>query len=174
MEEGDNVGKGIVRHPSTPAKVAKSSRSNLQKKHPNIIVVKEIQWYQFVQSVQLLCTTCSQFIVPNPENVPQNILSIQSSHLYILLRNRTVSGLCSLDDGSIPLASILYAVAVNAWRWSGRETTLACLFFTLVIDIFEIEGMNMAGDIPVSLLAFASCGRRTGSRPCVAGGKKES
>jgi len=52
-----------------------------------------------------------------------------------------------LDDRSIAAATGLYSVAIDTWGVSSGETALAGLLTTIVIDVFEVEGVNVAWDI---------------------------
>jgi hypothetical protein len=52
-----------------------------------------------------------------------------------------------LRDRTISIASTLHALAVNAWGTSSSETTLASLVAAIEVDIFEVECVNVAGNV---------------------------
>lgn len=52
-----------------------------------------------------------------------------------------------LGDGAISIASALHALAVDAWGTSGSEAALTSLITTIKVDVFEVEGVDVAWDI---------------------------
>lgn len=54
-----------------------------------------------------------------------------------------------LDDGAVAMAAGLDAFAVYAGGTRRREAALPGLLFAVVIDIFEVEGVEVAGDVAI-------------------------
>lgn len=52
--------------------------------------------------------------------------------------------------GAVAAAAVLDVFAVDAGRVRGGEAALACLLPAVVVDILEIEGVDVAGDVAVS------------------------
>jgi hypothetical protein len=56
-----------------------------------------------------------------------------------------------LGDRSVSIASGLHSLAVHAWGASSSEAALASLVAAVEVDILEVEGVDVAGDISVDL-----------------------
>jgi hypothetical protein len=54
-----------------------------------------------------------------------------------------------LDNGTIPMAARLNSLAEDTWCPSSGETAFACLLAAVVVYPFEVEGVDMAGDVAV-------------------------
>ena len=52
-----------------------------------------------------------------------------------------------LSNGSVTIASALYALTVDTWGSGGSEAALASGVTTVEVDIFEVEGVDMAGNV---------------------------
>jgi len=53
-----------------------------------------------------------------------------------------------LDNRSISLTTRLYSVAINARGSCSREPSLTSLLSAIVVDIFDVERVDMAWEIP--------------------------
>jgi len=59
------------------------------------------------------------------------------------------SSLDWLYNRSVSIASTLYPLAVDAWGTSSSEATLTSLLTAIEVDVFEVEGVDVAGDVSV-------------------------
>jgi hypothetical protein len=57
-----------------------------------------------------------------------------------------------LDDRSIPLATTLHSLAINAGRPRCSISPLACLLAAIVVDVFEVKGVDVAWEISISVM----------------------
>ena len=55
-----------------------------------------------------------------------------------------------LDDRSVSIASALHPLAVDTWGTSSSETTLASLIAATEVDVLEVEGVDVAGNVSVN------------------------
>lgn len=53
-----------------------------------------------------------------------------------------------LNDSAVTLSTALNAFAVDTWCPSSSVASLSCLFSAIVVDVFEIESVDMARDVP--------------------------
>lgn len=56
-----------------------------------------------------------------------------------------------MNDRTVSLTSALYAFAVDAWGAGCGEAAFARLLFALVVDVFEVEGVDVAWDVAVEM-----------------------
>jgi hypothetical protein len=57
------------------------------------------------------------------------------------------SSLGWLYNRSVSIASTLYPLAVDARGTSSSEATLTSLLAAIEVDVFEVEGVDVAGDV---------------------------
>lgn len=55
-----------------------------------------------------------------------------------------------LDDRTISVASTLHAFAVDTGGTSCGEATFAGLFAAIEVDVFEVEGVDVTGNVSVN------------------------
>lgn len=53
----------------------------------------------------------------------------------------------TLSNRPIPLPTTLHILTINARRTTGREASLASLFAAVEVDVFEVEGVDVAGNV---------------------------
>lgn len=49
------------------------------------------------------------------------------------------------------MSTTLHTIAVDAWGAIGSEAALARLFATIIIDVFEVEGVDVTGDVSAAI-----------------------
>jgi len=47
------------------------------------------------------------------------------------------------------MATALHALTIDAWSPGGGEVAFACLVAAFVVDVFYVEGVDMARDVTV-------------------------
>jgi hypothetical protein len=64
-----------------------------------------------------------------------------------LVRRRYTHGLSNRRDGDVALATVLDFLAVHARSRGGIVDASADLVAALVVDVFDVEGVDVAGEI---------------------------
>ncbi len=58
------------------------------------------------------------------------------------------------------MPATLHAIAVDTWGPTGSEAAFTGLFAAVVVDVFEVEGVDVAGDVSAMECWLRISGRR--------------
>lgn len=76
--------------------------------------------------------------------MPPSVQTTPSTQMAVLMHSTSRLGNCTVS-----FSAGIDIIAIDAWSSSGVKVAPSRLFLALIVDVFKVEGVDMAGDVTI-------------------------